>query len=53
MKACSANWSADARPIGMGCWRAVHLDHSAGANHGPRALGAAEIEVEWAIFFSG
>jgi hypothetical protein len=25
----------------------VHLDHSAGANHGPRALGA-EREVEWA-----
>jgi hypothetical protein len=52
MKACSANRiSLGARPIGMGGWR---RSTSAGANHGPAgALGAAEREVEWAIFSSG
>jgi hypothetical protein len=43
-------WNADARPIRMEGWR---RSTSAGANHGPRALGAAEREVEWAIFSSG
>jgi hypothetical protein len=36
-------------PSGWGWQRST----SAGANHGPRALGAAEREVEWATFSSG